>query len=283
MKLPLLRRRTLLGAAAVLAGAGCAAPRAADRILGANGEALGFDGLLARARAAEVVLLGELHDNPAHHAARARLVLLLGAGVTVVAEQLERGRRVDPGPDTRSRLVAAGFDERAWRWPLHESLFEPLLAAGLPVVGGNAPQAEVRRVAREGESAWPVDLAALARAAGPLSGAGLAALDRDLDDGHCGQLPPARLPAMRSAQGLRDASMWQALVEAPGRRKVLVAGNGHVRRDYGVPRFATAGRTLFCVGFLEDGDAESGLPFDAVWITRRAEREDACAGMKPMR
>lgn len=284
MTAPALRRRTLLAAAAgVLAG--CAARPSEERIVGADGEPLGFDALVARARAADIVLLGELHDNAAHHAARARLVLALGDGVTVVAEQLERGRRVAPGPDVRSHLVSAGFDERGWRWPLHEALFAPLLAAGVPVLGGNAPSALVRRVAREGESAWPDDLAVVARAAGPLAGAGLAALDADLIEGHCGHLPPARLPAMRAAQGLRDASMWQALAEAPGRRKVLVAGNGHVRRDYGVPRFAVAAPVLklFCVGFWEAGDPLAGAPFDALWITRRAEREDPCAGMKPMR
>lgn len=284
MTTPRLRRRALLTAAAgVLAG--CAAPRAAERIVGENGEALGFETLVARARAADIVLLGELHDNAEHHAARARLVLALGGDVTVVAEQLDRGRSVAPGPDVRTRLVAAGFDERGWRWPLHESLFAPLLAAGVPVLGGNAPQALVRRVAREGESAWPADLAAVASAAGPLAGAGLAALDADLIEGHCGHLPPARLPAMRAAQTVRDASMWQALVDAPGRRKVLVAGNGHVRRDYGVPRFAMAAPALklLSVGFWEEGDPITGAPFDALWITRRAEREDPCAGMKPMR
>lgn len=281
--MPALRRRTLLGAA-VAAFAGCAAPRGADRIVGADGSALGFDDLLTRARAADVVLLGELHDNPAHHAARARLVLALGTDVTVVAEQLDRGRRVGPGADVRSRLEAAGFDARGWRWPLHEGLFAPLLAAGVPVLGGNAPQSSVRRVAREGESAWPADLAAVLRAAGDLQGPGLAALDADLVEGHCGQLPPARLPAMRSAQALRDASMWQALVEAPGARKVLVAGNGHVRRDYGVPRFArSSSLRLLSVGFAEDGDPDTRAPFDAVWITRRAERDDSCADMKPMR
>jgi uncharacterized iron-regulated protein len=279
------RRGLLLaGGSAALAGCGVFRAEPAGQAFDtASGRPLGTDELLQRLRAAEFLLLGELHDNAAHHAARARLILALGPDLTVVAEQLDRGATVGPGADVRSRLVAAGFDEKGWRWPLHEALFAPLLAAQLPVVGGNASSAAVRRVAREGAGAWPPELQSWQPAADGLRGAALAALDQDLVDGHCGHLPPARLPAMRSAQALRDASMWQALVSAAGRRRVLVAGNGHVRRDYGVPRFAPPTARVLSVGFLEHGDPVQGVPYDAVWVSARAEREDPCAGMKPMR
>lgn len=284
-------RRSFLGGAASAVAAvalpGCALPVGGEPLVvdPASGQRLSQAALLRRLRDAEFVLLGELHDNAEHHAARARLILSMSdTGVTVVAEHLDRGARVGPGADSLSRLAAAGFNATAWRWPLHESLFAPLLAAGVPVLGGNAPAAAVRRVAREGADAWPADLKPL-RDAVPLSAAAQQALDQDLIEGHCGQLPTARVPALREAQVVRDASLWQALAEAPGRWRVLVAGNGHVRHDYGVARFAVASpqRRCFSVGFFEDGDDPRGAPYDAVWISPRAKREDPCAGMKPMR
>jgi uncharacterized iron-regulated protein len=64
---------------------------------------------------------------------------------------------------------------------------------------------------------------------------------------------------------------------------VLLAGNGHVRRDLGVPRWLSAAdqARVFAVGFLEEGDPE-GLAeaFDAVVHTARAERSDPCAAFE---
>lgn len=213
---------------------------------------------------ADIVLLGELHDNPAHHARRgawlATLAATPGRTPVVVAEQLTRGRRVDaaqlaaagptgaqaasdapgpspgPSPALLPALEAAGFDASGWAWPLHQALFEPVLRAGLPLWGGNLPRDQARRIAREGETAWPADLAQLLRQA-PLADAAQRTLDASLLDSHCGMLSAQRVPAMRSAQRARDASMAQALLAAHqqgARPAVLVAGNGHVRRDHGV-------------------------------------------------
>jgi uncharacterized iron-regulated protein len=76
---------------------------------------------------------------------------------------------------------------------------------------------------------------------------------------------------------------------AGGHPAWLVAGNGHVRRDYGVPRMLTVlepGKKVVVVGFLErepDGalpsEAERAV-YDVVWITERAEREDPCKAFR---
>jgi uncharacterized iron-regulated protein len=99
------------------------------------------------------------------------------------------------------------------------------------------------------------------------------------------------VPMMRNAQEARDAAMTDAMLRASagGRPAWLIAGNGHVRRDYGVPRMlgalAPTKRTLV-VGFLErepDGALPSAAErqvYDVVWITERAEREDPCKAMR---
>lgn len=277
-------RRAWLGSLAASALAGCAQrPAVGDRIVDIAGRREETRAaLLAQLRSADVVLLGEQHDNPHHHARRGELIVELGAGTVVVAEHLDRGRRVGPGADPLARLQAAGFDPGAWQWPLHRTLFEPVLAAGLPVLGGNAPIADVRQVARQGlgsaAAAWR-DLLADA----PLDPVAEAALDRALVDGHCGQLPPARVPAMRAAQRVRDAALALALAESAGRPAVLVAGNGHVRLDHGVPvllrRLRPAARVVV-VGFGEPDWPLADAPYHHLWLTPAVERADPCAGLR---
>jgi uncharacterized iron-regulated protein len=280
--LPLPRRAllALLGGSALATA--CAHRRSApERIVEvASGREITRDALLAQLRSAGHVLLGELHDNPLHHQRRGALIADLGAGTAVVAEQLDRGRRIEPGADLLGRLQAAGFDARGWGWPLHEALFAPLVAAAVPVLGGNAPTALVRQVARDGLGAAPADLRALLDAA-PLDAAAQTELDRALVDGHCGQLPAARVPAMRAAQRVRDASLALAMQACGGRPAVLVAGNGHVRLDHGVPpllqRLQPQARVL-AVGFGEPDWPVDGAPYTHLWLTPAVARQDPCAG-----
>jgi uncharacterized iron-regulated protein len=236
-------------------------------------------------RSADIVLLGELHDNPQHHRRRGALIADLGPTAVVVAEQLPRGARVGAGGELLARLQAAGFDSKAWGWPLFEDLFAPVLGAGLPLLGGNAPRDLARQIARDGPSAWPADLRQRLEAA-PLSAEAQAALDRDLVDGHCGHLSATRLPAMRAAQRARDASMAQVLLDqhaAGARPVVLVAGNGHVRTDNGVVPLLLAAQPalrVVSVGFGEPGWTVQGAPFTHLWITAGVKRGDPCAGFR---
>ncbi len=306
-----MKRRTLMATAGAWLAAGCAhrspaeggsagnaaggGDEAGDRVIdSASGRPVGRAELIERLRHSDFVLLGEQHDNPHHHQRRGQLITQLGPrcgvvaehlprGAQVVAEHLPRGAQVGPGTDLLARLQAAGFNAKGWHWPLHEALFAPVLAAGLPLWGGNAPLDTARAVARQGDSALPRDLATLLAAA-PLPPAAQAALDQALVDGHCGQLPAARVPAMRAAQRLRDAAMAAALLaaaDAGARPAVLVAGNGHVRNDHGVPSLLRAqrpGARIVSVAFVDAADA--AVPADLVWTTPvpPTARQDPCAG-----
>jgi len=66
---------------------------------------------------------------------------------------------------------------------------------------------------QKGTAAAPPPLGDLIRQV-PLDGAAQAVMDRELFDGHCGKLPPDRMPGMRAAQEVRDASMAEALMAA---------------------------------------------------------------------
>lgn len=277
-----------LGALAAATGAcGSRALRAeADSLVElASGRALEAAELLAQLRAADVVLLGEQHDNPHHHARRGELVAALaGSGAAVVAEHLRRGAQVGFGADLAASLAAAGFDARGWAWPLHEPLFAALARSGLALRGGNLTPEQARAIARGGEAALPPDLAVLLAAA-PLPAAAAERLDAALMDGHCGLLPARALPGLRAAQRARDAAMLQALQGSGGRPALLLAGNGHVRLDYGVGqllRVIEPRARVLAIGFGEHG--QTRLPETTVythyWRTPAVERGDPCERLR---
>lgn len=283
LPLPLLRAQPSLIAAVFLASAFCAPQAVAQVIELATGKEIPEQILTERLRAADIVLLGELHDNLRHHELRGQLIAsLAGKGLSIVAEHLPQGERVGFVSDTRTDLVAAGFDPAGWEWPAHEKLYEQIRASGMPLVGGNLPKDEARQIFMQGVTALPKRMGQTYEKS-RLDGTAEKILDHDLIEGHCGKLPDRYLLRMRFAQRITDIALTHALLDH--KPSVLVAGNGHVRKDYGVPQVIAAVAPelrLVSVGFLErSGDFPELLhslagQYDFVWLTERAERKDPC-------
>jgi uncharacterized iron-regulated protein len=97
---------------------------------------------------------------------------------------------------------------------------------------------------------------------------------------HCDALPEEMLPLMVDFQRLRDANLARAAMQAyerTGGPVVVITGNGHARKDRGVPVYLLHRQpelTLFALGQSEDG-AISG-EFDAIWDAPAVERPDPC-------
>lgn len=253
-----------------------------------TGQTLTREQLIAQIETHDVLLLGEIHDNHRHHAVHGELLRDIGTKQPfVVAEHLTYGKTYTKQGELLDGLTAAGFDARGWDWPTHLQLFAPLSKHDIPLVGGNLPLEAARKVAREGEVALPEEFAQILRAA-PLPPSAVKTLDQDLMDGHCGHLKASMLPNMRLTQRARDAAMFAGLRTAPaGKLKVLVAGNGHIRMDYGVPVIINAlmpKSRWMSVAFIEaDGDIKDQLPslkqrYTHVWVTEATTRDDPCAG-----
>lgn len=247
------------------------------------------------APAPDFLLLGEVHDNEEQHRLRAkRLAELLADGrpTTVVFEQMAASnngaidaQRQRTPADTEALVEAGQLDRRAWRWPLHRPLFDAALAAGARVQGGNIERDSLRRVMREGEDAAHADVAALLRRT-DWSDTQQSAMLKAIDDGHCGALPAAMHAPMVLAQRARDASLAQTMLSAQAagaQRVVLIAGNGHVDRELGVPRYLTAAgirpERILAVGYVEAGGADRGH-YDERVETVPAAREDPCQALK---
>ena len=86
---------------------------------------------------------------------------------------------------------------------------------------------------------------------------------------------------MSGAQVARDQFMARAIEANAARGVVLLAGNGHVRRDVGVPRWLngeTRARSV-SIGLLEAGDP-SAAAFDIAVTTPAQTRADPCVAMR---
>jgi uncharacterized iron-regulated protein len=249
--------------------------------------------LIERLRAARYRLLGEVHDHPAHHTLRAGLLAKL-APAEVFFEQFDREhdgalREAQRASADADALAKAGGLDKAWRWPLHRPLVATALAAQMPVRAANLSTADARRIAKAGalgaEDAPLMEV--LARA--EWSEARDRAMRSAIIDSHCGMLPERAAPGMALAQRARDAAIAQVLAGSGG-PAVLIAGNGHVRRDLGVPLYLPTDATVMSVGFLETKPGESDprtyavgaggmAAYDYVWFTAPHQRPDPCNGM----
>jgi uncharacterized iron-regulated protein len=253
-----------------------------------------------RLRGNTVALLGEVHDNAPLQTQRVRgLQTAIQAGwrPAVVMEQFDTDQQsaIDVARGERPRDVAyliarasprTTNGKEAWDWPLYSPLIELALVYDLPLRAANLPRDQARRLVRGG---WAEVFSAEQQQALGLSGALSetlqAAQEREVDQGHCGALPAAILPGMARAQMARDAVMAQVLREAllarPGTGVVLIAGNGHVRRDLGVPQWLPElpAEQIWAVGFVEVTPV-SGM-FDQVVQGEAAVRSDPCAQFKP--
>lgn len=258
------------------------------------GRFIGEQELLERLRAARFRLLGEVHDHPAHHAMRARLLASL-APTEVFFEQFDREhdaalREAQRGGADADALARAGRLDKAWRWPAHRPLVEAALAARLEVRAANLSTADARRIAKAGvlgaDDAPLMEI--LARA--DWSEARDRAMRTAIVDGHCGMLPERTVPGMALAQRARDAALALALTGSAG-PAVLIAGNGHVRRDLGVPAYLPRDAAVFSLGILEtrpgEADprtyargADGGAAYDVIWFTAPHPRPDPCEAFK---
>jgi len=275
-------RRALLGAGAGLlfgASSGCALTRGA-----------GFD-WEARLTGPACVLLGEVHDNPEHHRLRAAALgraIEAGWQPVIVMEQFDLDRQADIDAARRERPDdAQHVIDRAgaggWSWPDYRVFVELALRHRLPLLGGNLSRATANRLAREDyTSVLGAERVAAWQLQAPPDDAWQAAQEREIDLGHCGMLPQRVWPGLARGQFARDAAMAHLLAQQASRGVVLLAGNGHVRRDLGVPRWLVrqGAPAALVVGFVERGSAEAKGRYDAVVVTAPARRPDPCEGMR---
>ncbi|MBR9971076.1 ChaN family lipoprotein [Magnetospirillum sulfuroxidans] len=257
--------------------------------------------LAEQAEKADIVLLGETHDNADHHALQAWMVRrlmetpikpLLAFEMFDAAQAPALETYLSTHPRDADGLAAAvEWEKSGWPdWRMYRPIAQAALNGGAVLAAANLSRDDTKIIAKGNiPPAWTGKLG-LEK---PQDPADRQAMEEDIQAGHCNMLPARALPAMVRVQRGRDAAMAWTLSQSP--RSVLIAGAGHVRADRAVPRHLAEmapGRNVLTIAFIEvvadktDPAAYAAtyetdrLPFDAVWFTPRAEREDQCEAFR---
>lgn len=244
------------------------------------------DSIVAEMAAHDVILLGEVHDNPIHHDRQQAFVAALHPKA-IVWEMLtqKQAAMVSDALIANRAALEQTLDWAASNWPAFE-MYYPIFEAApdAKTFGGHVPRAEARAAFQEGvlvvfgaefaryglDAALP-DEEQSNREAGQLAA-------------HCDALPEDLLPKMVAIQRLRDATLARAVVAAyteTGGPVVVITGSGHVRKDWGVPSYLARVAPeirVFALGQSEAG--QSVGEFDLVLDSPAVEREDPCAAFK---
>ena len=228
---------------------------------------------------ADIVILGEVHDNRDAHLGQARALRDL-APTAVVFEMLtaEDAQRATADHS----LIPGIWQDSDWPdYTLYKPVFDALGTAR--IIGAAAPREAIRAVYDDGPAAL----------FGPE--APRYALDKDLPedqqetreslqfDAHCKAMPRDMMAGMVAVQRYRDAVFARAALDALdtyGPPVAVIAGNGHARTDWGVPALiaqAAPQITTHSIGFVED---PTDVPFDTLHVVPPAKRDDPCATLK---
>lgn len=219
----------------------------------ASGRDIAASELVARLARADVVFIGEQHDDPeAHRVEQALLAALhqrLGNRLTLALEMFERD-----GQPALDEYVAGKSDEKTFArsvtlWSNYRTDYRPLVEYArthrLPVLASNLPRRFARRVSQEGL----VTLRDLPPADRFLVAAWISAPEDGywerfreiIGDGHGGRgkaLDDASLRRFYEAQCAKDDTMAETIVRSlrSGRQVLHINGAFHSDRGQGIPQ-----------------------------------------------
>lgn len=242
----------------------------------------------ATAKAADVVFLGEVHDNPHHHQRQAEEVRTR-APAAIVWEMLspEQATRISPEllSDARALEAALGWADSGWPdFAMYYPIFQA--SAGARHYGAAVPRDAARAAMQDGVAASFGAEAADFGLDAPLPDDQQSAREALQLAAHCDAMPAEMLPMMVDIQRLRDASLAQAARQAWQETKgpvAVITGNGHARKDWGAPAllaFAAPALTIEALGQGEDGFAAPSGLFDRLASAPSVERPDPCAAFR---
>ncbi len=235
----------LLGLAAVLGAAGPASAETGQIIRLQDGEAVPFRTLAADLAQADIVLVGEQHDDFAHHRAQQEVIagILARRPVVVGMETFpaEMDGKLDGWRSGDFGSWAGFLDAVDWYriWSIDPALYRPVLDTvrthHLPLVGINVPRDWIGAIAREGMETLSEKQRDRIGPVAPPDPEYREALHESLST-HGGE---RRAGDFIAAQTAWDAAMAGALLRAHRRHPdavvVGLAGNGHLEGGFGIP------------------------------------------------
>ncbi|MGV8924048.1 MAG: ChaN family lipoprotein, partial [Thermomonas sp.] len=237
------------------------------------------------AASAQVLLLGEKHDNGGGHQLRVNELrdrIEAGWRPAIAMEQFDRENQaaLDAAlrecTDVDCVVARAAPGKSSWNWAFYKPVIALAMEYKLPLLAANLSRADAGKVI-QGGLASVLDASVVSRYGldKPVPAVVLTPQVEEVRSGHCGLLPEEMLEPMALAQVARDVVMAETLRPHIARGVVLIAGNGHVRRDIAAPYWLhTQGLTTWSIGFVE----QPGVPgeFDRERRIAAIERPDPC-------
>jgi uncharacterized iron-regulated protein len=232
-----------------------------------------------------IFFLGEVHDNEHGHQRRLERVKQLieqGPPPVVAMEQfdLENQAVLDAAlsqcPDVDCVLAIAGTT--GWEWRFYKPYVQWALDKKIKLVAANMSNVDVRKVMTGGFAAvlssQLVDTYQLKQIPAQL----LTAQNKAIQEGHCNMLPAQAIGPMVQGQIARDVWMAHVVNGVSNAPVVLIAGNGHVRKDAGVMQWLTPQNKANTQvhGYVENTDQNDANWYDHVHVVPQVEREDPC-------
>ncbi len=236
---------------------------------------------------ADVVFLGEIHDNPDHHHRQAQWVAGLKPAA-VVLEMLDADQAASITDSLRDdpAALAVALDWANSGWPDFAMYYPVLQAAGAAqIYGAHVGREQARAALGQGVAASFGDQVAQFGLTRPLPDEQQLQRQQMQQTAHCNALPENLLPGMVALQRLRDAQLARVALQAyheTGGPVVVITGNGHARQDWGAPAALALARPALSLASLGQGESENPPDggFDLVLYAPAVEREDPCAAFK---
>ena len=259
--------------------------------------------LLSNISVGKYILLGETHDNIRHHLNQAWVIDNLARqtySTSVSFEMINDTQGIfiaDKDIKTPDDLIdLLNHNKSSWEYETYyKGLFESVLQAGFRIYPANIERRKLSEIIRQNKSELPTETEQLMLQVS-LTHDMENSLQEEIIESHCGMIDQKTAKPMMQGQRIRDATMALSLLNSDAsNNRVLIAGSGHVRKDRGVPMYLSSQdieASTIAVSMLEveqdlvdvssyqtRWDANE-FPFDYVWFTARAIREDPCLELR---
>ncbi|MCU7835255.1 MAG: ChaN family lipoprotein [gamma proteobacterium symbiont of Taylorina sp.] len=259
----------------------------------------------------DVILLGETHDNSKHHQLQAQIIDQLvqqQQKPAIAFEMLDQNQQQTISQfqeksavktDEFAKIVA--WEKTGWpEWRYYRPVFDSAIHNKLTIIAANLNSKQVRKVIKQGTKVLNTQYQAMHKKY-QYDVELKRELEQEIQAAHCDMLPEKMLSPMLAGQQTRDIAMTLAIqkqLSSPDNEGlVLIAGAGHTRTDYGIPYYLQKempDKKIISIAFIEVSadkfkpaeyaenwnTRSKKFPFDYVWFTSRAEREDQCEKMR---
>ena len=235
-------------------------------------------------------MMGEVHDNAEGHFYRLKdLEAKLGGQWRPallmeqfnVEQQPELTKAWQTCQSAQCVIDTAG-GVKGWDWGMYKPLIALALKYELPLVAANLSSQQVKAVMQSGFSAvFDAQTIKAYKLDQPLPQPWLDNQRKMIAQSHCNALPAAATDSMVKAQASRDVMFAKLMGQYASGGAVLIAGNGHVRRDLGVYQWLPAdlASRVKIAGYVEPAGADT-LIYDIMRVINEHKRADPCAQFK---